>query len=42
MLLRTQDITRAADLQIAHGNLDAGAQFRKLPDSLQALLRFFL
>ena len=39
VLFRAQNIARPADLQVTHGNLDAGAQLRKLPDGLETLLR---
>ena len=42
VLLCTQYVSRTADLQIPHGNLDAGAKLRKLTDGLQTLLCLFL
>ena len=39
MLLRTKQIAGSADFQVAHGNLEAGTEFRKLFHGLQALLR---
>ena len=41
MLFRSQNVARPADLQIPHGNLDAGPQLRKFPNSLKTLLRLF-
>ena len=40
-LLGAKDIARAADLQIAHGNAEARAELRKLPNGGQALFRRF-
>ncbi len=40
VLLRSQHIARPPDLQIPHGDLDAGAQLRKFPDGLEPFLRF--
>ena len=42
VLLGAQDVSRAADLQVAHGDLDTGAQLRKFTDGLQALLCLLL
>ena len=39
LLLRTQKIARTTDLQITHGDLEAGAEFRKVPDGGQTLFR---
>ena len=36
-LLRAQKAARAADLQIAHGDAEAGVELRKLADGAQAL-----
>ena len=36
-LVRTEQIARAANLKIAHGNLDAGAEFSKFANRLQSL-----
>ena len=41
MLFRTQNIACAANLQIPHGNPEAGAKFRKFSDGLQPFLRDF-
>ena len=38
VLFCPQHIARAPDFQVPHGNLDAGSQFRKFPDGLEALL----
>ncbi len=40
VLLRTQHISGAPDLQIPHGDADAGAELGEFPDGLQPLLRF--
>ena len=37
-LLRAEQVARAADLQVAQGDLEAGAELRRLEDRLQALL----
>ena len=37
----SQQVARAADLQVPHGDLDAGSQVRKFPDRGKALLRHF-
>ena len=42
VLLRAQKVSGAADLQVPHGYLEAAAQFRKLTDSMKALLCHFL
>ena len=39
VLLRSQDVPRPADLQIPHGDLNAGAQLREFPDGLETLFR---
>ncbi len=39
VLLCAQDIPGAADLEVAHGDLDSGAKLRELPDGLQPLFR---
>ena len=36
-LLGAQQVARAADFQIAHGDLEAGAELGKVPDGGQAL-----
>ena len=41
VLFRAQQIAGTADLQIAHGDLEPGAQFRKVPDGLQSFLGNF-
>jgi len=41
VLFRTEDVSRPADLKVAHGDLDAGAELRKLPDGPQALFRVY-
>ena len=41
VLFCPQHIARAPDFQVPHGNLDAGSQFRKFPDGLEALLSLF-
>ena len=41
MLLRPQNVSRSADLQIPHGDLNSGTQLRKLPDRLEPLFRLF-
>ena len=38
-LRRAEQVARAADLQVAHGDLEAGAEVGELPDRLQALVR---
>ncbi len=40
-LLRAQQIARAADFQIPHGNFKAGTKFRKIPYGAEALFRDF-
>ena len=40
-LLRAEQVARAAQLQIAHGNAEAGAELRELADGVQTLLRRF-
>ena len=41
MLLRSQQIAGAADFQVAHGNFEARAQFRKVADGLESFGRHF-
>ena len=38
-LLRAQQIARAPNLQVPHGNLKAGAELREIPDGAQPLFR---
>src|SRR5699024_7136631 len=38
VLLAAENVARAADLQIAHRNLEAGAELRELADRREALL----
>ena len=38
-LLGAEDVAGAADLQVAHGDLEAGPQLGELLDRLQPLLR---
>ena len=42
MLLCAQHISRSPYFQVPHGDLDSGAQLRKFPDCLEALLRLLL
>ena len=38
-LLRPQQIARSPDLQVPHGNFEAGAEFGEVPDGRQSLFR---
>ena len=38
-LLRTQQVTGAPDLQIPHGDFEAGAELGKFPDGVEPLFR---
>ena len=39
VLFRAQNIARAADFEIAHGDTEASAELRELSDGFEALLR---
>ena len=39
VLFRPQNIARTADFEIAHGDTEARAELRELPDGFEALLR---
>ncbi len=41
VLFCSQNIAGAPDLQIPHGNPEAGTKFRKFSDGFQAFLRDF-
>ncbi len=40
VLLRSQKVSRAADLKVAHGNLNPGAKICKFPDRRKPFFRY--